>query len=284
MMSGDLEMPTVSCLRCGAVYPEGAVVCFRCGAPIGDTSIPTQPVRRSQALPPPASSPYGQFGQIDGADGCAHVAPLPRVEQDRVPTRPRLPAVSSSVLPQRRPLTPVERWERRGRAGFTIFLILLIVAAIAGAAMGVRALLAGPPVAHQTVYQDPQHRFRFNRPVLWSATPSADGVLLTDSAGTSTLRVTVASPAAGETAESRADAIANAENLGISAPESFAGTAWQVAVGDVTGRDGVVREVDVYVAEHAGQLFIIELSSPIASFDGIDNLVYQPLLSSFQFE
>jgi hypothetical protein len=56
-----------------------------------------------------------------------------------------------------------------------------------------------------------------------------------------------------------------------------------VAVGDVTGRDGVVREVHVHVTEHSGWLYVIELSSPISSFDSIDNLVYQPLLDSFAF-
>jgi hypothetical protein len=266
MMSSELEMPTVSCLRCGATYPEGAVVCFRCGAPIGDTSVPTQPVHRSKALPP--ASPFER---------------AERIEQDKVPTQPRLRAQSAVAVVKQRALTPAERWERNARVAFAIFLTLLIAAALGGAAMGVRALLAGPPVAHQTIYKDPQHRFRFQRPALWTATPSPDGVLLTDSAGTSTLRVTLLTPAKDETAESHADTLANAQNLGIAAPKDFAGAEWQVAVGDVTGRDGVVRETHVYVAEHAGMLYVIELSSPISSFDGIDNLVYEPLLSSFEF-
>ncbi len=207
---------------------------------------------------------------------------MQRHEPDRVPTQPRLRAQHPIVV-KRRALTPVERWEQRGRIAFAIFLTLLIAAAIGGAAMGVRALLAGPPVPHQAIYQDPQHRFRFQRPALWTATPSPDGVLLSDSAGTSTLRITVSTPAGGETAQSHADAIANARNLTIAAPENVAGADWQVAVGEVTGRDGVVREVRVYVTAHSGRLYVIELSSPISSFNSIDNLVYQPLLDSFAF-
>jgi hypothetical protein len=285
-MSSELEMPTVSCLRCGATYPEGAVVCFRCGAPIGDTSIPTQPVRRSQAIPPsPPSAPNRVFARnqdSNGSDNSDDGADMQRREQDRVPTQPR-PRAQRPVMVKRQALTPVERWEQRGRIAFAIFITLLIAAAVGGAAMGVHALLAGPPVEHQTIYQDPQHRFRFQRPVLWTATPSPDGVLLSDNAGTSTARVTVSPPAGGETAQSRAGAIANSQNLTLAAPEHVAGADWQLAVGEVTGRDGVVREVHVLVTEHGSLLYIIELSSPISSFDGIDNLVYQPLLDSFAF-
>ncbi len=274
----DLETPTVSCLRCGATYPEGAVVCFRCGAPIGDTSVPTQPVRRSQIFPPTVTpappAPSESFTRVET---------IPRIEQDRTPTQPRLRAQTALGARRRRPMTPVDRWERRGRVAFGIFLALLLAGVVGGAAMGVRALLAGPPVAHETTYQDPQHRFRFTRPTLWNPTPTPDGVLLSDSAGTSTLRVTVATPAPNETAESRAGAIAAQQSLSVDALQRFAGTQWQVVIGDVTGRDGVVREVEDYVAEHAGMLYIVELSSPIASFDGIDNVVYQPMLSSFAF-
>ncbi len=286
MMSSELEMPTVSCLRCGATYPEGAVVCFRCGAPIGDTSIPTQPVRRSQAIPPsspsPPSPPSAPNPALAGNQDIDGIDDLQGDEREQVSTQPRL-RTQRPIVVKRRALTPVERWERRGRVAFAIFLTLLIAAAIGGAALGVRALLAGSPVPRQTIYQDPQHRFRFQHSALWTATPSPDGVLLSDSSGTSTLRVTVATPARGETAESHADAIANAQNLTIAAPETFSGIEWQVAVGEVTGRDGVVREARVYVTEHGGLLYVIELSSPISSFDGIDNLVYQPLLDSFEF-
>jgi len=288
-MSSELEMPTVSCLRCGATYPEGAVVCFRCGAPIGDTSIPTQPVRRSQAIPPSPPSPSSAPNRVvarnqdsNGSDNSDDGDGMHRLEQDRVPTQPR-PRAQRPIIIKRQALTPVERWEQRGRIAFAIFVTLLIAAAVGGAAMGVHALLAGPPVQHQTIYQDPQHRFRFQRPVLWAATPSPDGVLLSDNAGTSTARVTVSPPAGDETAQSRAGAIANAQHLTLAAPEHVAGADWQLAVGEVTGRDGVVREVHVLVTEHGSLLYIIELSSPVSSFDGIDNLVYQPLLDSFAF-
>ena len=92
-------------------------------------------------------------------------------------------------------------------------ILLVVVGAVAGTLVGVKALLAGNNVTQATTYQDPQHRFRFDRPTLWTATPQAGGVLATDSEGTSTLQVTVAPPAPGETAQARADAIAQAQNL-----------------------------------------------------------------------
>ena len=54
-------------------------------------------------------------------------------------------------------------------------------------------------------------------------------------------------------------------------------------MGDVTGRDGVVRELEVYVAEHNGQLYIIPACQPHRELQRLDNLVYHPMLASFQF-
>lgn len=269
--SGEMpgELPTVTCLRCGATYPEGAVVCFRCGAPIGEASSATQPVRPFHAIPPAPQTPPEPPPPV-----------LQMIEQDQISTAPRLRTVRVAT---RRALTRAQRWERRGRAALGLMILLVVAAAIGGTVVGVRALLAGDNVPHSTTYQDPQHRFRFVRPTLWSVTPLPDGVLVTDSEGTSTLQVSVATPAPGETAQARADAMAQTQGLAEDTPLTFAGVDWQARVGNVTGRDGVVRELEVYVAEHNAQLYIIQLASPIASFNGIDNLVYQPMLASFQF-
>lgn len=269
-MPGEIsgEIPTVACLRCGATYPEGAVVCFRCGAPIGEVSSATQPVRPFQAIPPTPDPPLDP------------PPILQMIEQDQISTAPRLKAVRVAT---KRPITPAQRWERRGRIVLGFVILLVVAAAVAGMVVGVRALLAGDNVPHSTTYQDPQHRFRFVRPTLWTVTALSDGVLVTDSEGTSTLQVTVMTPAPGETAQEHADSMAQTQGLAQDTPLTFAGENWQARVGNVTGRDGVVRELEVYVTEHNDQLYIIQLASPIASFNGIDNLVYQPMLASFQF-
>lgn len=255
------ETATVSCLRCGATYPVGAVVCFKCGAPIGETSIPTQPVAAVHAQPPEPDAP----------------------EDDPGATQPRMPVPSAPARPSRPARSPALRARRRKTIAYIALFTVLIAATYAGIVFSIRALTAGPPISQQTLYQDPQHRFHFKRPTLWIATPAADGVLLADSAGTSTVRVSVASAGADETAASRADALAHERGLGQAFPRQIAGQEWQRRAGRVTGADGAARQVALLVTLHAGQFYIIEESSPLSTFDSTDNLVYQPLLASFEF-
>jgi hypothetical protein len=148
---------------------------------------------------------------------------------------------------------------------------------------GVRALTAGPPVPHQVVYQDPAHRFRLSRPGLWSASPETDGVLLADSSGASSVHVTVRPQNSAETAKSAADAVATQRKLTAAQPVTFADTSWEQRVGQVTGRDGAVRQVTVDVTVHGGYVYIIDLESPLATYSSVDTLVFQPALASFQF-
>jgi ribosomal protein L40E len=256
------DQETVTCLRCGAVYEAGAVVCFKCGAPIGEISTPTQPITRRMAQPPPPEPPPAP----------AEAAPrkkTKRVKQPKAPKPPLPPAVARS--------------RRRRRLRVALFFTLA-VALLGVGIWGARALLAGPPVPRQVVYQDPSHRFRLSRPGLWSATPEADGVLLADSSGASSLRVTLRALDGNETARTAADSIASERELEAAAPVTFAGVSWERRVGQLTGRDGAVRQVTVDVAVHGAYLYVIELSSPLATYDSVDTLVFQPALASFQFE
>jgi hypothetical protein len=256
------EQAMVTCLRCGAVYEAGAVVCFKCGAPIGEISTPTQPISRRMAQPPPPEPP-----------------PAPTVEKaprEKV-TRVKQPKAPKPPLPPE-----VARSRRRRRLRVALFLTLAV--ALLGVGLwGARALLAGPPVPRQVIYQDPSHRFRLSRPGLWSATPGADGVLLADSSGASSLRVTLRALDGNETAQTAADSIASERKLEAAAPVAFAGVSWERRVGQLTGRDGAVRQVTVDVAVHGAYLYVIELSSPLATYDSVDTLVFQPALASFQF-
>jgi hypothetical protein len=108
-------------------------------------------------------------------------------------------------------------------------------------------------------------------------------VLLADSSGASSLRVTLRALDGTETAQTAADRIARERALETAAPVAFANVAWERRVGQLTGRDGAVRQVTVDVAVHGAYLYVIELSSPLATYASVDTLVFQPALASFQF-
>jgi hypothetical protein len=253
----------VTCLRCGAVYEAGAVVCFKCGAPIGEISTPTQPITRQLATPPSPTL-------------------TPSTEAEESSKKKKTPR-AKAVKPSRPPRPPeVARTQRRLLLRVTLFAALAIVAFGVGV-WGVRALTAGPPVPHQVVYQDPAHRFRLSRPGLWSATPETDGVLLADSSGASSVRVTVRPDIGAETAKTAADAVATQRNMTAAQPVTVADTSWEQRVGQVTGRDGAVRQVTIDVTVHGGYVYIIDMESPLATYSSVDTLVFQPALASFQF-
>lgn len=246
-----------TCLRCGTPYEQGQTVCFKCGAPIGETRSSTQPV------------PAIKVPQVDEAS-----QPAPAAEPAR--------AFTTSVTTAQQEAPSTKR-RRRGGGWLVPLVCVLVLAAGGGAAYVVRTLTAPPPLASATVYHDPQHRFSFQRPTLWLVTPAADGVTLTDSDGASTAQVTVDAPAPGETAQTQAKALATQLDLTAAAPQQIGGESWEQAAGQVTGADGAVRQLVVYVTLHDGELYTIELSSPVASYSGTNNLVFQPLLASFSF-
>jgi hypothetical protein len=256
----EQAIETVTCLRCGAVYTAGAVVCFKCGAPIGEISTPTQPIARRNAMAPP---------------------PEPAVEPTIEKTRHK--KKRARAKPPKPPLAPEVARTQRRRVFRIAFFAALAVVVIGVGAWGARALMAGPPVPRQVVYQDPAHRFRLNRPGLWSATPAPDGVLLADSSGASSVHVTVRALNGGETAQSAANAIATERNLQAAEPVNVASASWEQRVGQLTGRDGAVKQITVDVTVHAGFVYIIELVSPLATYSSVDTLVFQPTLASFQF-
>ncbi|HLJ81916.1 MAG TPA: hypothetical protein VKT52_10550, partial [Ktedonobacterales bacterium] len=106
---------------------------------------------------------------------------------------------------------------------------------------------------------------------------------LTDTDGTSTATVTVATPNQGDTAQSRADALATSLGLTAAPPQTIGGDTWEQRTGQFTGADGAVRQAAVFVTLHDGLLYTIQVTSPVASFSSLNNLVFQPLLASFQF-
>jgi hypothetical protein len=259
----DFATETVTCLRCGAVYEAGAVVCFKCGAPIGEISTPTQPITRQMATPPPPDPPPAA-----GAEKTPRRKKTARAKTPKPPKPPRAPEVARS--------------RRLRLLRIALFAALTFVVVGVGV-WSVRALTAGPPVPHQVVYQDPAHRFRLSRPGLWSATPETDGVLLADSSGASSVHVTVRAQTGGETAQAAADAIAAARHLKAADPVTFSNTSWEQRVGQLTGRDGAVRQVTVDVTLYDGYVYTVELASPLATYSSVDTLVFQPALASFQF-
>jgi hypothetical protein len=249
-----------TCLRCGTPYEPDDTVCLTCGAPIGETRSNTQPVRALRSR----------------ADAAATNATLPAFEvtDSSAPLAAPTPAKPSQPARQRkqRPLWPV-----------VLLACALVLGAFGGAAYLLRLLTAGPPVSQQTLYTDPGHRFSFQRPTLWQVSTTASGALLSDATGTSTATIAVRSATSSDTAASAADAIATPLGLSADPQQTFAGVTWERRSGQMTGQDGAVREYVVLAGIHNGQVYTIEFSSPVASYNETNTLVYEPLLNSFAF-
>jgi hypothetical protein len=263
-------MGTQTCLRCGAPVEPEDTVCFTCGAPIGDTKTPTQPVNiPRQARPAVPSRPTAEHPAVVAAP-VAVSAP-----QSRPHSRPPVPA---------RPFDPRSSRATGGNRWALLLLGAVVVALLAaGAGLALRATLAAPPIASTSVYTS-RHLFRFDRPALWNVTTMPNGVLLTDSGGTSTVRITAVAVSLSQTAQSEATAIATATPGLASAPERrLGGQTWQQLSGQITGSDGATRQVVEYVTIRNSELYTIECSCPVASYSSTNTLVFEPLLTSFTF-
>ncbi|MDE3230106.1 MAG: hypothetical protein KGO05_09495 [Chloroflexota bacterium] len=260
------------CLRCGAPYDEGATVCFTCGASIGELETPTQPVRAPQRPAPaaPVEQPAAEQPAMPATAVVASPGPSPA-------SRPLTVGGASyraSVAPAPRPI----RWS-------LVIVALVVIAALAtGGVLTARALLAGKPIPATTIYHDPQRRFSFAEPSLWTVTGNPQGALLTDSSGANTITISVASATSGQAAGLIADGMARQQGLQSAPDVGIGGDQWQQRTGSVTGQDGATRIVTLYVDVRAGALYTIETSSPTSVADSMTSLVYQPLLASFIFK
>jgi hypothetical protein len=265
-------METGTCLRCGTPYEPDATVCYTCGAPIGETKTPTQPVR---AVKTPTAAPEPE----PEPEPAVSASPLPIS-----PAPPTGPLASTRVhlaIPAQSSI-PVKRPRRRWPIALLICALLL--AALGSAAYVVHGITASPQVAQQVTYHDPQHRFSFLLRGLWQATATPDGAIASDASGSSTVTITIAVPTTPATATQEADRQAAKLGLHSDTSVTVAGQSWEQRTGQVTGSDGAVRQVTVLVTVHAGQLYTIQFSSPIASYSGVNTLVFQPLLATFTFD
>ncbi|HEX8732507.1 MAG TPA: hypothetical protein VF725_10675 [Ktedonobacterales bacterium] len=259
------------CLRCGAPYDEGATVCFTCGASIGELETPTQPVRAPQRLAP---APHAEPGAAEQtATPATAVAASPGPSPASRPLTVGGASYRAPVAPAPRPI----RWP-------LVIVALVVIAALAtGGVLAARALLAGKPVPTTTIYHDPQRRFSFAEPSLWTVTANSQGALLTDSSGANTVTISVTSAPSGQAAGLIADGMAQRQGLHSAPDISIGGDQWQQRTGSVTGQDGATRIVTLYVDTHGTALYTIETSSPTSVADSMTSLVYQPLLASFSF-
>lgn len=282
-MAGEDSMQT--CLRCGAALDPDDTVCFTCGAPVGESKTPTQPVpvpkavkERTSALPAVA------------AEAAAHTSgasrPLPPVSAPFTQPDANAPARSWALsLARAKPGSKSGVMSRRWP--FLALAVVLVAAVALAGGVVLRAALAGPPVPRTITYHDPAARFQVRQPALWSVHAAPDGVLFADSTSssslTSTIQVSVTAPQSGDTATSQVDALAT--SLGLSAPtsgtETFASTTWQQRQGTTLGSDGAEHEVLVEVTLAHGNMYAITCESPLASFDSDNSLVFQPFLASF---
>jgi hypothetical protein len=253
-----------TCLRCGKPYEPEDTVCYSCGAPIGETKTPTQPIRTVRT--PPVAPP-------------SEPAPAPTTTATTATTAiPRAPRTSVATKE-----TPT-RVSGRRRLWLYVGAVLLVLLAAGGGFYLVRGLTAGPPVSSQSTYRDTRYHFSFRDPTLWTTLQTANGVDLSDSDGTSTAVIEVVPISTPQTAGDYAEKLATQMGLGP-APEQFiGGEVWEQHSGLVTDlTDGVVHKVVLFVTVHNGQIFTITFSCPIASYMQISVMVYQPLLASFAF-
>jgi hypothetical protein len=251
----------VPCERCGALCEPDATVCFTCGAPIGELEQPTQPVRVPTHLRAPRNVPLAPGETAVEAERAPIVASAPLIA-----TRPRRPRLRQIV----------HRVE--------LALIVVLIAAMGTGLTVLHYRLIPSAVPAQTLYRDPAHRFHFVQPALWQALPNADGVALGDSSGTSEVQIAVVFPrSASESAAHYATQMGARLGLSAGVPVDAAGTTWQEQAGQVVATDNVTREIVLLVTLHTGELYIIQYSSPVASFTSANDLTFQPLLRSFAF-
>jgi hypothetical protein len=285
------------CLRCGAPYEPDDTVCYTCGAPIGETQGNTQPVRAVKVArgsePVPLADDGGtpeETAEREPAQGTAGNT----AEEATAPPEVDISRITVGSMPAVRP-APVSAPRAKRRVWPLVLVACVVVlAALGGALYATRALNPpSPPVAHQTRYSDPNGRFHFVRPALWNISSSGEsGVTLTDSSGASVVQIIVAAPGMGDVPQDAtryADQLAAAagnggQPLAAQTARTLAGAHWEQRVGPVTGSDGAVRRVLLLVTEHGGSLYAIRCTSPLASFEATDNLVFEPLLSSFTFD
>lgn len=266
-----------TCLRCGAPYDEGATVCFTCGASIGELETPTQPVRTPKARADLAASAGAEERSDASATRVADARPDIASVED-APAHHRVMVGSSIVAPApvARPKTPRKWWPVATGA-------LIVVAALAGGGYALRTIFAPPPVPKVVTYHDPAGRFSVAVPALWTVTQQASGALLTDSSGANSATISANPAKSGQTAANLADTLAASQSLRPATPADIGGDTWQQRTAQVTGQDGATRVVTLFVDVRGGVAYTILLSSPNASYVTINNLVYQPLLASFQF-
>jgi hypothetical protein len=249
-----------TCLRCGKPYEPEDTVCYSCGAPIGETKTPTQPIRTVRT--PPAVEPS---------------QPVPTTATTSVAR------VSRSLVATRQ--TPDSIRGRRRRLWLGLSIVVLALVAAGGGFYLVRGLTAGPPVSSQSTYRDSRYHFSFREPTLWTALQTDNGVELSDSDGTSTAVIDVFQIGTPQTATNYADKEASETGLGPAPEQQIGGVTWEQRSGLVTDlTDGAVHKVLLFVTVHNGLFFTITFTCPIASYMQISVIVYQPLLASFTFE
>lgn len=271
------------CLRCGAPYEEGATVCFSCGASIGELETPTQPVRAPKRPEPPTDATQANLTDAVHSSEVERATPIATqvAAQWAAPQLASRPLTVGSHYPW--PAAPAPRPRRRWPLILALVVVALLVGLGVAGVVGLRALRGGATTAKATIYHDPQGRFSFTTPSLWTVTPRADGALLADSAGVDTVSISVAKATAGQTAGAIAAAQGAAQGLQPGAATLIGGDTWQQETGQITGSDGATRQITLYVDVHAGQSYIITCSSPTSVYNNTNTLIYQPLLASFTF-
>lgn len=257
-----MEREVYHCEQCGAPYLDGVTICYSCGAPIGTSEMPTAPVQlpvhlraRVVTVPlPPATAPASPS---EFAHASTEYATSAAPWWKRLDTRVR-------------PLSAVL---------LAATLVLLVAELLI---LNQRLIPAQVPL--RNLYRDPAHHFHFVQPALWQAIPTASGVALGDATGVTRVLITVAPAQQGATATSLAEGIRETYKLRAGPTVEAGGVTWSEDIGTVAAADGSQSEMLVLVTQHGSSLYVIECSSPVASFDANTQLIFLPLVRSFAFD
>jgi hypothetical protein len=312
------------CEHCGALCEDDALICFACGAPIGDDpaasglyqmpahlqapitvqlpaitpapatgSAPATTAARERCprcgapLAPDASICF-ECGTPIGV-GSTRTGPLDIPDHLKAPITIELPVVV--VRPSRRDAARTHARPTRSPRRPPTRREIIAAACIFGATLIL--LLAGAVAVSYRILPPPvpAHTIYRDPHHHFAVTVPAlwQAAPLADGvqltdSGGTSAIMITADPAIQLDAAGYADFLAQPDGLATLVRVPFAGGIWEQRAGSVRDPSGVLREHIILATVYEGTLYAIQFTCPASIFPDLDAQVYQPLLQSFAFD